>query len=44
MKHKHCMTWNIQEILKNVENEKFSLWDLEYDEKTENHGNEKWAL
>ena len=44
MKHKHCMTWNIQEILKNVENEKCSLWDLEYDEKSENHGNEKWAL
>ena len=34
------MTWNIQEILKNVENEKCSLWDLEYDEKTETHGNE----
>ena len=44
MKHKHCMTWNIQEILKNVEKEKCSLWDLEYDEKTETHGNEKWAL
>jgi hypothetical protein len=28
MRRKNCMTWNIQEILKNVENEKCSLWDL----------------
>jgi hypothetical protein len=30
------MTWNIvKKTLKNVENEKCSLWDLEYGEKTE---------
>ena len=38
------MTWNIQGKLKNLEKEKCSLWDLEYDEKTETHGNAKCTL
>ena len=29
--------------LKNVKNEKCTLKDLEYGEKTENHGNEKYT-
>ena len=33
-----------REILKNMENEKWALEDLEYGEKTENHGNQKHTL
>ncbi|KRX33177.1 hypothetical protein T09_3896 [Trichinella sp. T9] len=37
MRNVHSRTWNI-EISKNVKNEKCTLSDLEYGEKTENHG------
>ena len=32
------------ETIKNVKNEKCTLKDLEYGEKTEDHGNEKYTL
>jgi hypothetical protein len=38
MKNEHCRTWNNARKQKNVENEKCTLQDLEYDEKTEEHG------
>ena len=36
------MTWKMTKSLKNVKNEKCTLKDLEYGEKTENHG--KWEI
>ena len=35
MKHKQCRTWNMARKLKNVENGKCTLQDLEYGEKTD---------
>ena len=35
MRNKKCMTWNMARKVKNEENEKCSLQDLEYGEKTE---------
>ena len=40
MIHKHLWPGICVETLKTVENENFTLWDLEYGEETENHG--KW--
>ena len=34
----HLTTWKMTKSLKNVKNEKCTLKDLEYGEKTENHG------
>ena len=30
MRNAHCTTWNLERILKNVENETQTLFDLEY--------------
>ena len=38
MNEKHSFTWNVARKLKNVEDETQTLYDLEYGEKTENHG------
>ena len=46
MKYKHSSTWNVARKLKNVkdeitkklENEQSTLKDLEYGDKSENHG------
>ena len=38
MRNAHCRTWNMATKLKITENEKCTLKDLEYGEKTENHG------
>ena len=38
MRHKHCRTWNMARTLKNVKNEKCTLQDLDYGEKTEKRG------
>ena len=42
MRNIHLTTWNMRKSLKNVKNEKCTLKDLEYGEKTENHG--KWEI
>ena len=44
MRHTHCRTWNMAKKFKNAENEKCTMQDLEYGEKTENVENEKCAL
>ena len=38
MRNAHCRTWNMARNNKTVEKEKCTLYDLEYGEKTENHG------
>ena len=35
MRNAHCRTWNMASKMKNIENEKCTLQDLEYCEKTE---------
>ena len=42
MRNIHLTTWKMTKSLKNVKNEKCTLKDLEYGEKTENHG--KWEI
>ena len=42
MRNIHLTTWIMTKSLKNVKNEKCTLKDLEYGEKTENHG--KWEI
>jgi hypothetical protein len=42
MRNIHLTTWKMTKSLKNVKNEKCPLRDLEYGEKTENHG--KWEI
>ena len=42
MRNIHLTTWKMTKSLKNVKNEKCKLLDLEYGEKTENHG--KWEI
>ena len=37
-KHKHCLTWNMAIHTQNMENEKCTLLELQYCEKSENHG------
>ena len=32
MRNAHCRTWNMARKLKNVENEKHTLWDMKYGE------------
>ena len=55
MRHKHGLTWNMARntqkgenekcmFLKNVENEKYTLQDLEYGEETENVETETQTL
>jgi hypothetical protein len=38
MRNTHYRTWNMARKLKKAENETQTLFDLEYGEKTENHG------
>ena len=38
MRNAHSRTWNMPGKLKNVENEKHTLQDLDYGEKPEKHG------
>ena len=38
MRNAHYRTWMMEIKLKNVENEKQTLYDLEYGEKTEKRG------
>ena len=38
MRNKHLGTGICRETVKKVKNEKYTLQDLEYGEKTENHG------
>ena len=38
MRNIHLTTGKMTKSLKDVKNEKCTLYDLEYDEKTENHG------
>ena len=38
MTNSHCRTWSMARKLKNAENEKLTLWDLEYGEKTKQQG------
>ena len=33
MRHKHCLIWNMARTLKNMENENYTLQDLDYGEK-----------
>ena len=33
MRNAHCRTWNMARKLKNVENEKYKMQELEYNEK-----------
>ena len=42
MRNIHLTTWKNTKSLKNLKNEKCTLKDLEYGEKTENHG--KWEI
>jgi hypothetical protein len=42
MRNIHLTTWKMTKSLKYVKNEKCTLKDLEYGEKTENHG--KWEI
>ena len=42
MRNIHLTTWKMTKSVKNVKNEKCTLKDLEYGEKTENHG--KWEI
>ena len=42
MRNIHLTTWKMTKSLKNVKNEKCTLKELEYGEKTENHG--KWEI
>ena len=55
MRHKHGLTWNMARntqkrenekcmFLKNVENEKCTLQDMEYGKKIQNKKNEKYTL
>ena len=34
MRHKHCLIWNMARTLKNMENEIYTLQDIDYGEKT----------
>ena len=38
MRHIHGMTWNMNKTLKSMKNEKCTLLDLEYGEKTDQQG------
>ncbi len=42
MRNIHLTTWKMTQITKKRKNEKCTLKDLEYGEKTENHG--KWEI
>ena len=35
MRHKDCRTWDMARKLKNVENEKHTIYELDYEEKTQ---------
>ena len=35
MRHRHCLIWNMIRKMTNEENEKLTLQDLKYGEKTE---------
>jgi hypothetical protein len=35
----HCRCWSISRKLKIMENEKHTLWDMEYDKNTEKRAN-----
>ena len=37
MRNAHCRTWNMARKLKIKENENYTLQDVEYGKKTENH-------
>ena len=39
MRHKHCLPWNMVRKLKNVENDRQTLQDLEYGEKSDQREN-----
>ena len=44
MKNAHCTTWNMAKKLKNFENEKCTLWDLEYVRNLKNMKNDTHTL
>jgi hypothetical protein len=44
MKNKHCRTWKMARIMKNVENEKHTLYDLEYGKTMKNVKNDRNTL
>ena len=44
MRHKHCLIWNMARTLKNMENEIYTLQDIDYGEKTKQKKKKKNVL